>query len=137
LSASNRLFAAEIGTKHRGNADATVRVLERLENPDHHPRQREAAAVQRVHMLWLCPSRAEADVRPPGLEIPEQRARAHLEPLVAARSPDLDVELASGGEAEVAGTHLDHTVAKAESATNLLGRVDEALELCIGRLGTD
>src|SRR5207237_4707779 len=97
------LRAAQVRSQHLGDIDRAVLSLVRLQQRDHEARQRQPAAVQRVHELR---SRvavgAEADVGPSRLEVTEVGARRDLEPLAAARRPQLDVVLLGGNEAEVA-----------------------------------
>ena len=65
--------------------------------------------------------RAVADVGPAGLVVGEPRHRRHLEPPVAARRVDLDVERAGVGEAEVARAQVEHAVGQAEVGDDRLG----------------
>jgi hypothetical protein len=72
-------------------------------------------------VLFLAGGILEADLRPPGLEVAEVRARAHLQPLVAAGRPDFEVELHHGREGKVSRAHLDDPVRQAEVLENIFG----------------
>src|SRR5262249_30627733 len=54
------------------------------------------------------------------------------EPLLAARGPYLHVELAGSGEAQIAGAHLDGPMPQAEPAADILGIVEQPVELLVG-----
>src|SRR5262249_60862572 len=89
-------------------------------------RQPGARAVQGVHQLRLRPGTGSiADAGTARLEVVEVGARADLEPLLAARRPDLDVVLHRCLEREIAGAHLHHAVGQPEPPAHRLGVAEE------------
>src|SRR5262245_56106428 len=86
-----------------------------------------------MHELRLAPgARSKADVGAASLEVAKVRTGAHLQPLPAARRPNLHVELAGSREAQVPGAHLDDAMPQAEPPAHVLGVVEERFELGIG-----
>ena len=65
--------------------------------------------------------RPVADVGPPGLVVAEPADRGHLEPAVAARGVDLEVEGPGRGAAEVPGAQVEHAVGEPERPQEPLG----------------
>jgi hypothetical protein len=71
------------------------------------------------------------------LKLPEVRAGTDLQPLGAARGPDLQVVLDHGREGQVPGAHLDHPVGKVEGLEHVLRVGEQPDELVHGGLGPD
>src|SRR5436190_23543336 len=85
--------SAHIRTDRFGKDDAAVGLLSVLEDCHDRPPDGETAPVERRDEARLFAGRrAETDLRPPGLEVAERRARADLPIGVLARKPDLQVK---------------------------------------------
>src|SRR5690606_34547501 len=107
----DHFHAAHVGPQHFGNYDAAVRLLVVLQDGDERADDRQPGAVECVDEARAATIRwAIADVRAARLEVPRVTARADFEPLLAAGRPQLDVELAAGGEAEITRDNLDAPV---------------------------
>jgi len=70
----------------------------------------------------------EADVGPAGLKGLAVTRRAHLQPLLAAGCPQLEVVFLRGGETQIPGHHLDHPERNFEGPADVAGIFDDALE---------
>src|ERR1700682_1593916 len=98
------LEPAHVGTNRFRKDDASIRLLAVLENRNHRPAHREAAAVERSCEPRLLALRGpETDLRAPGLELTERRAGADLAIGVLPRKPDLQVVSLLRRKAHVAG----------------------------------
>src|SRR5919197_798574 len=94
--------SAHIRTYRLRQDDASVRLLSVLENRHDRSSDGETAAVERRgEPRLLARRRAETDLRAPGLEVAECRARADLAIAVLARKPDLQVVRLLRREAEI------------------------------------
>src|SRR6185369_5203162 len=125
-----------VRAQHFRNPDGPIGVLKVLQDGDQDARQGQPATVERMHELRLSPgARSKADVGTASLEVAKVRARAYLQPLLAARRPHLYVELASRREAQVSGAHLDDAMPQTEPPAHVLGVVEQRFELRIGFVG--
>ena len=85
--------------------------------------------------FFLAPLRRKRVFEPARLEVGAVRGARHLAPvaaLAATRQPGLDVELAIGGRAEIAGRDVDHAVRDLELLPDALL---DAQQLRVHRLG--
>src|SRR5262245_33611374 len=100
-----------VGAQRLGDSNRAVRFLIVLEDRQPGPPDREAGAVQRVHVMTLAVRGPKADVRAPRLESLEIAARGDFTETILARQPYLDVIGFGGGESHVAGAeHHDAIV---------------------------
>ena len=98
---------------------------------------RNARTVERMHQLRLAVRVAEAAVQAARLIIGEARARRHLQPLLLAGSPQLEIVALGCGKAHVAAAELKNAVVQPKSLEDRLSLADENLQLLEARIGMD
>src|SRR5260370_4938673 len=112
--------------------------LKVFQDRDHRPADREAGAVERMHMRRpraLLAGRAIARVHPSRLEWPAIRAAGDFAVGILARQPDFDVIRFPGGKPHVAGRQQHDPIRKAEPLQHFFGAAGHALMLGLRILG--
>src|SRR5690606_2672274 len=126
-------LAAHALTEHFGDHDRTILLLVVFENRNQGSPHRKAGAIEGVHELGLGAwFRTIADVGASRLESFEVAAAADLSIGVLAGQPDLEVEAAGGGEADVARAQRHDAEGQLELAEDFAGVGHEPVELLVG-----
>src|ERR1700722_10962203 len=125
----DRLHAAHVRHQRVRHRDRPVTLLVGLHHGDQRAADRDARAVQCVHVANAAVLGAHARVHAARLELAAHRAGRNLAKHVLARQPDLDVVGLLRRKAHVAGAQRDDAIVQIEPAQHLLGAGEHALVL--------